>query len=182
MEHVTTPGQIIFLVALFVVFCVVAGLWLRAGIAEDSTPVDFDPAGIVGDAWHAILHWRPLPVKPSADSDPHVMSRSAEDSAPSIASSLETRPTQTPDQTIDPAVRRQKLLDTYRPLRKLGMSRDDARALLNAWNIPLDNNLWTEAGAALEREAAIHITPIVGRPTSARFEADPDYPYQALDA
>jgi hypothetical protein len=59
------------------------------------------------------------------------------------------------------------------------MSRDDARALLNAWNIPLDNNLWTEVGASLEKEAALHVTPIVGRPTSARFETDPELRYES---
>jgi hypothetical protein len=175
MEHATTPGQIIFLVALFVVFCVVAGLWLRAGVAEDSTPADFDPMAIVGDAWRAILHWRASTVNTSGDGDPRVMSRSADTTAPSMPSSLETRPVQTPDQTIDPAVRRAKLLDTYRPLRKLGMSRDDARQLLHTWGIPLDNNLWAEAAPPPDP----YITPIAGRATGARF--DPDFPYQPLE-
>lgn len=178
MEHVTTPGQIIFLVALFVVFCVVAGLWLYAGVSKDSTPADFDPIGIVGDAWAAILHWRSAPVNDYDDRAPRVMSRSEGGAPPSAPSSLQTGAAQTPDQTIDPAARRQKLLDTYRPLRALGMSRDDARALLNRWNIPLDNNLWAEAAPAQNDRP--YVTPIVGRATNARFEeADPELRYQA---
>lgn len=113
------------------------------------------------------------------DSDAHVMSRSERGVSPSLPSSLETDAVQTPDQTEDPAARRQKLFDTYKPLRKAGMNRDDARALLKPWGIPLDNNVWAEVGAAMEREAAQHVTPIVGRPTNARFETDADYPYQA---
>lgn len=107
---------------------------------------------------------------------PHVMSRSAENDTPSRPSSLQTDSAQTPDQTELAAVRRAKLLDTYRPLRKLGMSREDARALLKPWGIPVDNNLWADA-APPEDE---HITPIVGRLTSARFETDADYPYREL--
>jgi hypothetical protein len=62
---------------------------------------------------------------------------------------------------------------------KAGMNRDDARALLKPWGIPLDNNVWAEVGAVLEKEAAPYVTPYVGRPTSARFETDQDFPYQA---
>jgi len=116
----------------------------------------------------------PRDVNDYEDAAPVVMSRSADEPAPSIASSLETRPVQTPDQAIDPAARRAKLLDTYRPLRKLGMCRDDARALLNPWGIPLDNNLWTEAAPQTP-----YVTPVAGRPTSARFETDPELRYEA---
>lgn len=108
---------------------------------------------------------------------PRVMSRSNNAPAPSIPSSLETDGVQTRDQTNEAAARRLKLLDTYKPLRKLGMSRDDARAFLHRLDIPLDNNLWAEAAPAADD--APHVTPIVGRPTSAKFETDPDYPYQS---
>lgn len=118
-------------------------------------------------------------VNTSQDSAPVVMSRSVESAAPSLASSVQTDVVQTPDQTDDPATKRAKLFDTYKPLRKAGMNRDDARALLKPWGIPLDNNVWAEVGAALEKEAAQYVTPYVGRPTSARFETDQDFPYQA---
>lgn len=114
-------------------------------------------------------------VKHSQDAPPVVMSRTPINDRPSMPSSVQTDGVQTPDQTEDTAARRQKLLDTYRPLRKLGMSRDDARVFLSRWNIPLDNNLWADAAPPDD----VHRTPIVGRPTSAVFETDPDYPYQA---
>jgi hypothetical protein len=171
MEHVTTPGQIIFVFVLFMGFCVVAGLWLRSGIAQDSAPVDFDPAGIVGHALLALLHWRPLPVNRFDDDAASVMSRSEQTEAPSMPSSLETRPDQTALLPTDPALRRAKLLDTYRPLRKAGMSREAAQALLHAWGIPLDNNLWRDAAPP----PAPHVTPIAGRPTEASF--DPELAY-----
>lgn len=175
MENVTTPGQILFLVALFIAFCVAAWVWLRAGVAKESTPVDFNPVGIIGDMWAGLLNWRPIPVKSIPMSDAHVMSRSGDNDPSSSPSSLQTNDAQTPDQTNDPAARRQKLLDTYRPLRKLGMSRDDARALLNRLGYPLDNNLWVEAAPNDEE----YKTPIVGRATSARFEVtDPTFPYE----
>lgn len=178
MENVTKPEQVVFLGVLFFVFCVVAWWWLHSGNKEERTPVNFDPVEIVGDTWRAILHWRPIPVKHSDDSASHVMSRSEDDDPPYVPSLLQTDDVQTPDQTAMAAARRRKLLDTYRPLRRLGMTRDDARAFLKTWDIPLDNNLWTEA-APPDPEDAPHVTPIVGRPTSARFETDADYPYRA---
>lgn len=106
------------------------------------------------------------------------MSSDAVDALPSSPSSLQTDAVQTPDQTEDTAARRKKLLDTYKPLRKLGMSRDDARVFLHSLGLPLDNNLWADAAPADEQPAA-HVTPIVGRATNARFETDPEFPYQA---
>ncbi len=113
-----------------------------------------------------------ITVNPSQDTAPIVMSRSTLDARPSAPSSVQTRPDETPDQTNDAAARRVKLLDTYKPLRKLGMSREDARVFLTRWNIPLDNNLW----AAAAPPADPHITPVAGRPTDA------DFPYQHIDA
>lgn len=174
MENVTKPGQVIFLGVLFLVFCVVAWWWLHSGNSEERTQVDFSPVEIVGSIWVGVLNWRP--VKSIPVSDAHVMSRSGGNDPPSDPPSLQTNDVQTPDQTNDPAARRQKLLDTYRPLRKLGMSRDDARTLLNRLGYPLDNNLWVEAAP----DDPEYKTPIVGRPTSARFETDADFPYQAM--
>jgi hypothetical protein len=45
--------------------------------------------------------------------------------------------------------------------------------------IPLSNDVWAEAAPTDPNAAAAHVTPIVGRRTSAVFETDPDYPYQA---
>lgn len=105
-----------------------------------------------------------------------VMSRHDEGAGPYFPQSLQTDGAQTPDQTEIAALRRAKLFDTYRTLRELGMSRDAARAFLKPWNIPVDNNLWADA-APPEDE---HRTPIVGRPTNAKFETDADYPYQPI--
>lgn len=179
MENVTKPEQVVFLGVLFVVFCVVAWRWLNSGNREDRTPVELDPVSIVGDLWDGLLNWRPIPVKTLPGSAPVVMSRSVENESPSMPSSVQTDGVQTPDQTEDPAARRKKLFDTYKPLRKLGMKRDEASVFLHTIGLPLDNNVWAEVGAALEAEAAQYTTPIVGRPTSARFETDADFPYQA---
>lgn len=119
----------------------------------------------------------PRAVNDYQETTPVVMSRSDEGAGPYFPPSLQTDGVQTPDQTEIAALRRAKLFDTYRTLRELGMSRDAARAFLKPWNIPVDNNLWAEA--APSADDAPHVTPIVGRATSARFETDADYPYQA---
>lgn len=178
MEHITEPWQVIFIIGAALAFGVVMLIWMNTGIDRESPPEEFDLSAIVARGWAALWHWRP--VKASPESDPRVMSRSDESAAPSSPSSLQTSGVQTPDQTDDPAVKRAKLLDTYRPLRKLGMGRDDARAFLKPWGIPLDNNLWAEAAPAAEE--SVHVTPIVGRPTRARFETDADHPYLPLEA
>ncbi len=179
MENVNKPEQVVFLGVVFVVFCVLAWWWLNSGKKEDRTPVDFDPVEIVAGVWSALLNWRPIPVKRLPDSAPVVMSRSVESAPPSMPSSVQTDGVQTPDQTDDPAARRKKLFDTYKPLRKLGMKRDEASVFLHGLGLPLDNNVWAEVGSALEAEANMHVTPIVGRPTNAKFEVtDPDYPFE----
>lgn len=110
---------------------------------------------------------------------PAVMSREGDEVSAHAASSLQTRQQTASDQTEDPKARRAKLLDTYKALRKLGMSRDDARALLKPWGIPLDNNLW--ADAAPPQEEPLEVTPIAGRPTSAKFhQDDPELEYRPL--
>lgn len=120
---------------------------------------------------------RAEPVNDYEDSAPVVMSRVQNATVENSPSSLQTRPQTVPDQTEDPKVRRAKLLDTYKVLRELGMSRDDARALLKPWGIPLDNNLWADAAP----QEPPTITPIAGRPTSAKFhEGEPDLEYKPL--
>lgn len=134
--------------------------------------------------WHRYSAGRPIgelveTVKASQYSGTEIMSSGAVRVPSELTSSLQTDGVQTSDQTIDPAARRAKLLDTYRRLRKLGMSRDDARALLSLWGIPLDNNLWAEAAPPDPPEEPTILTPIAGRPTKASYyEADPELAYQ----
>lgn len=90
--------------------------------------------------------------------------------------SVETKPDQTPDQTETTAERRKKMLDTCIALKRRGFSRDEARALLKPWGIPLDNNIWAQVPPEPEPE---YTTPIAGRATSAQFETDPELQYQA---
>ena len=112
---------------------------------------------------------------------PHVMSRSAPERAPSVPSALETDGAQTDRRATMPVPSRAELLTLFRALRAAGMNRDTARAALKAVGLPLDNNIWADAApvtlGAIETPA--YVTPIVGRRTSATFETDPDYPYQA---
>jgi hypothetical protein len=112
----------------------------------------------------------------SVNSSPVVMSRSQNAPPQNAPSSLETRPRPDPDQTEDKAARQKKLFDTYTTLKRLGLSRDAARAFLGPWGIPLDNNLWAQVPPEPEPE---HVTPIAGRPTKASYYPDsPDLEYQ----
>lgn len=115
-------------------------------------------------------------VKDLQVSAPVIMSRPSESTPQEAPSSVETRPAQTPDQTVEKAARQKKLLDTYTILKRLGLSRDAARAFLSPWGIPLDNNLWAQVPAEPEPE---HVTPIAGRPTKASYYPDqPDLEFQ----
>jgi len=109
---------------------------------------------------------------------PRVMSRS--DSTPPLSSpsSLQTDNRQTADKPLPPAPSRDVMLNTHKLLRKYGVPREEARPVLKALGLPLDNNLWTDAAPT---DDAPHVTPYVGRPTSARFETDADYPYQPIE-
>lgn len=179
MENVTTPGQVLFLLFLFCAFCVGAWWWLHPS-KKSRTPVDFNPADIVKDTWAALVYWRPSPVSHSEDSDPHVMSRSEEDDLLSRPLSPQTDDAQTDRRVEMKAPGRAELLTLYTAMRAAGMSREKARPALKAVGLPLDNNLWVEAApAAGNPDEPQYVTPIVGRPTAARFETDPEYPYQA---
>lgn len=121
------------------------------------------------------------PVNDYEDGEPIVMSRGQNNDREISSSSLQTRPQTASDQTEDPRARRAKLLDTYRVLRKLGMNRDDARALLKPWDIPLDNNLWSQAAPPPEEPQ--EKAPISGRalPPNVKFHEDePELQYQPL--
>ena len=109
---------------------------------------------------------------------PRVMSQGENDTPPSRLSSLQTDSRQTADTPAPPAPTRDVMLNSHKLLRKYGIPREEARAMYKSLGLPLDNNLWAEAAAGSE---APHITPIVGRPTSARFETDADYPYQPIE-
>lgn len=120
----------------------------------------------------------PRVVKPYQERTAHVMSRSADDDAPSRPSSPQTDNAQTDRQSAQAAPGRAELLTLYSTMRAAGISREKARPALKAVGLPLDNNLWAEALPATPADES-YVTPIVGRATSARFETDPDYPYQA---
>lgn len=108
---------------------------------------------------------------------PRVMSRS-DDSHPLYSpSSLQTDSVQTDRQPASAAPGRAELLTLYQTMRAAGIGREKARPVLKAVGLPLDNNLWAEAAPSADE--APHVTPIVGRPTNARFETDQDFPYQA---
>jgi hypothetical protein len=106
---------------------------------------------------------------------PVVMSRSDNTPAQSPRPSLETG-NQTDGQTdMQPRIRAEQLLTVYKLMRAAGIGREDAAAAFKAAGLPFNNNVWRDAEPKSE-----HVTPIVGRPTSARFDiTDPDYPYQA---
>lgn len=116
-------------------------------------------------------------VKPSEEAPPVVMSRSRNDVVLYSPSSLQTDSVQTDRQPASAAPGRAELLTLYQTMRAAGIGREKARPVLKAVGLPLDNNLWAEAAPSADE--APHVTPIVGRPTSARFETDADYPYQA---
>lgn len=105
-----------------------------------------------------------------------LMSRSVDILPPSAPLSLQTDSRQTADKGASALPSRDVMLDTYKLLRKYGIPREEARPVLKAAGLSLDNNLWTDAAP----HEPPHITPIVGRPTAAQF--DPDYPYKPLEA
>lgn len=130
--------------------------------------------------WSAFVDWQEN-VKTSRRLRADIMSRDEDDAPANVAPSLQTRPQTAPDQTEDPAARRAKLLDTYRALRKHGISRKDAQALLHMWNLPLDNNLWAQAATPEPPPEQTYHTPIAGRPTDPRlYHDDPELEYQPL--
>lgn len=118
-------------------------------------------------------------VNDYADAAPVVMSRS-DDSAPaSWRPSLETQ-AETDRQTEEtPRIKAAELLTLYKLLRELGCDREPAAAAFKASGLPFNNNVWRDAEPPAKPAApAPYVTPIVGRPTSAKFESDPDYPFE----
>jgi hypothetical protein len=118
-------------------------------------------------------------VNHSAKSAPVVMSRSSESEHHISPSSLQTDSRQTTDSAARALPSRDVMLDTYRLLRKHGMAREEARPMLKALGLPLDNNLWTEA-APPSKDDDVLITPYAGRATKRSFYPDePELEYQA---
>jgi hypothetical protein len=125
----------------------------------------------------AVWWGRRRTVNDYQEAAPVVMSRSADTAPVERPLSLQTDSRQTADRPLPPAPSRDVMLNTHKLLRKYGVPREEARPVLKALGLPLDNNLWTEAAPA---DDDTYATPIAGRPTSARFETDADYPYQKL--
>lgn len=111
-------------------------------------------------------------VNDSLEESPALMSR-VKESAP--VEPLSSKDGQSDGRTDSLLYERGELLMFYKLLRKYGVAREEARPVLKAMRIPLSNDVWADAAPP---EVA-HVTPIVGRPTNARFETDPDFPYQA---
>lgn len=109
---------------------------------------------------------------------PVVMSRPEYAAPPSAPSSLQTDSRQTADRPAPTLPSRDVMLNSHKLLRKYGIPREEARAMYKSFGLPLDNNLWSEAATGSETP---HVTPVAGRPTSARFETDADYPYQPIE-
>lgn len=115
-----------------------------------------------------------------SNSDPAIMSHTSNDTPDNAPSSLQTRPQTDQTRPTMPLPTKDQMLDTYKTLRKLGMAREDARAMLNAIGLPLDNNLWSKAAPPVEEPQ--DVTPIAGRPTKAPFrEVDPALAYRPLE-
>jgi hypothetical protein len=121
-------------------------------------------------------------VKTSQDSAANVMSRSQDETPQEVPSSHRQTALQTdrqPAQQPIPTISRDVMLNTYRLLRKYGVPREEARPVLKAANIPLDNNLWTQAAPPAEKPEEYR-TPIADRPTRASYyDDDPDLAYQS---
>lgn len=137
---------------------------------------------IIGWLWFYIgrpiledIGW--ITVNDIEDAAPDTMSSAGAGASPSLPPSLQTDSRQTADRPALAMPSRDVMLNTCKTLRKYGMPREEARVMLKSMGLPLDNNLW--ADAAPVDDEPIHVTPIVGRRTSAVFETDPDYPYQA---
>lgn len=105
-----------------------------------------------------------------------LMSRSEGDAPASAAPRLQTDGAQTDRPPLLAKPDRAKLLTLYQLMRAAGIGRDPAGAALRGVGLPLDNNLWADAAPA---DDAAHVTPIVGRRTSAVFESDPELRYEA---
>lgn len=127
------------------------------------------------------IRTRPRSVKRFQGGTTNIMSHSPQEPRDLSPSDLQTRPQTAQDQTEDAQARREKLLYTYGVLRKRGFSREEARAMLNTWGIPLDNNLWSKAAPVTEEPQ--EKAPISGRaiPAGVRFhEDDPELEYKPL--
>lgn len=123
------------------------------------------------------------PVNSSEEAAPSVMSRGTQSAPENSPSSLRQTAIQTDRQEERAAPTRDIMLNTYRVLRKHGMPREEARGMLKALGLPLDNNQWTEAAPVAEEPT--QRAPVSGRPIPAgvRFhEDDPDLEYQPLRA
>mgnify|MGYP001580893279 CR=1 FL=1 len=120
--------------------------------------------------WHA-------GVSGYADNDLDDMSSSVDYASSSAPSSLQTDNRQTTDRPAVPMFTPAVKLDTYRLLRRHGVKRDDARPILQAIGMGLDNNLWTQAAPPATEPT--YATPIAGRTTSAQFQDDPELEYQS---
>lgn len=105
-----------------------------------------------------------------------VMSRSPAIDLPSAASVLETDAGRTPDGRTLSKPKAEEYLTLCKLMRAAGINRDDALSAFKACGIPFNSNVWRDA--APPPPADDYRTPIVGRPTRAVFETDPELAYE----
>lgn len=62
MENIATaqPWQIAFFLVACLVVAVVISVWLFTGNDPKVEPVSLHPVDVIGNAWSALLHWRPV--------------------------------------------------------------------------------------------------------------------------
>ena len=124
------------------------------------------------------------PAEPEAvndyqEADAVVMSRASIAADENPPPSLQTDSRQTTDRPMMPTPARDVMLDTYRSLRKHGYAREEARAMLKALGLPLDNNLWSKATEEPTERAPISGRPI---PPGVKYHEDePELEYQPLE-
>lgn len=126
----------------------------------------------------ALVGWVVNRGRVSTDT-PALMSPAAEPLSHNSPSSLGTDRTNAPDGQPTPRFTREQLLTLYTLLRAHGVTREKARAALSATGIPLSNDVWKDAAPPPVQPVTpepLHVTPIVGRPTSAQFH-DEDLAY-----
>lgn len=110
---------------------------------------------------------------------PVVMSREGDGGSTHAVSAQGTDAGRTPDGLGAHRIRGEELLTLYQLMRKHGIQRDEAQAALKACGLPMSNGVWSKA--APPQEEPLEVTPIAGRPTSAKFhQDDPELEYRPL--
>lgn len=137
--------------------------------------------GVIGlmVGYSKFLDWREQ-RRATVKSSRIVMSRAVDEEQNNPPSSLRTDSGQPPDGQPPRQMKSEELLTVYKLMRKYNIPREEARAALKAAGLPLGNDVWTDAAPPPPEEPPT-VTPIAGRPTSAKFHEDePELQYRPL--